>query len=118
MVYRLQYPLIPEDRWVELMADRFGVKLAAATMARMSAKGVERFQGWGAAGCQFVKVAAVKHLDETGLRIGGNTQWLHVAVTAWLGFYRVSPKRGSLLPGIIGIVVHDPWKPYDTLEGV
>ncbi len=118
MVYRLQYPFIPEDRLVELMADRFGVKLAAATMARMSAKGVERFQGFVDAVCQFVKTAAVKQLDETGFRIGGNTPWLHVVVTAWLSFYRVSPKRGRLLEGLIGIVVHDHWKPDYTREGV
>jgi transposase len=36
----------------------------------------------------------------------------------WLVFYRVSPRRGSLLDGITGIVVHDHWKPYYTLEGV
>ena len=35
-----------------------------------------------------------------------------------LTFYRISPKRGSLLANVTGIVVHDHWKPYDTLEGV
>jgi transposase len=39
--------------------------------------------------------APVKHLDETGFRIGGKTQWLHVASTALLTFYRVCAKRGS-----------------------
>lgn len=34
-------------------------------------------------------------------------QWLHIACTLWLTFYRVSPKRGSLLSGLLGIVVHD-----------
>ena len=46
-----------------------------------------------------VKVArrfTVKHLDETGFRIGGKTQWLHIASTIWLTFYRISQKRGSL----------------------
>ena len=35
MVYLLHAQFIPEDRLVELMADLFGVKLAAATIARM-----------------------------------------------------------------------------------
>ena len=65
-----------------------------------------------------VKTAAVKHLDETGFRVGGKTQWLHVACTLWLSFYRVSPKRGSLLDGVTGIMVHDHWKPYYTMKGV
>ena len=29
-----------------------------------------------------------------------------------------SPKRGSLLENVLGIVVHDHWKPYYTLKGV
>jgi transposase len=36
----------------------------------------------------------------------------------WLTFYRISPKRGSLLSDVMGIVVHDHWKPYYTMEGV
>ena len=61
----------------------------------------------------------VKHMDETGFRIGGKTQWLHIASTVWLTFYRVSAKRGSLLAKVTGgIVVHDHWKPYYTMTGV
>ena len=57
-------------------------------------------------------------MDETGFRIGGKTQWLHIASTVWLTFYRVSAKRGSLLAKVTGIVVHDHWKPYYTMTGV
>jgi transposase len=57
-------------------------------------------------------------MDETGFRIGGKTQWLHIASTILLTFYRVSPKRGSLLANVTGIVVHDHWKPYYTMAGV
>ena len=37
-------------------------------------------------------------------------RWLHIlASTVWLAFYRTSPKRGSLLAKVTGIViVHDP----------
>ena len=48
----------------------------------------------------------------------GRTQWLHVASSAGLTFYRVSAGRGSLLDGVAGIVVHDHWKPYFTMQGV
>ena len=118
VVYLLQYQLLPEDRLAELMADLFGATLAAATIARMSRACAERVGGFVDTLCQLVKTAAVKHLDETGFRIGGKTQWLHVACTLWLTFYRVSPKRGSLLDDATGIVVHDHWKPYYTMTGV
>jgi transposase len=65
-----------------------------------------------------VAAAPVKHMDETGCRSGGKTQWLHIASTMLLTFYRVSAKRGSLLANVAGIVVHDHWHPYYTLQGV
>jgi len=52
------------------------------------------------------------------LRVGSKTQWLHVACTALLTFYRVFSFRGSVLQGVSGIIVHDHWKPYYTITGV
>ena len=118
VTYLLHYQLLPEDRLVELLADLFGVKLAAATIARMSRTCAERLSGFAETVRDLVAGAAVKHMDETGFRIGGKTQWLHVASTALLTFYRVSAKRGSLLANVAGIVVHDHWKPYYTMPGV
>jgi transposase len=118
LLYLLQYQFIPEDRLVELMADLFGVKLAAATLARMSATGAVRFQGFVDVVWTWIKTAAVKHLDETGFRIAGKTQWLHIAATRWLTFYRTARQRGSRWEGLLGILVHDHWKPYYTLTGV
>ena len=118
VVYLLHYQLLPEDRLVELMADLFGVKLAAATIARMSRTCAERLRVFAETLRDLVAGAPVKHMDETGFRIGGKTQWLHVASTALLTFYRVCAKRGSLLANVTGIVVHDHWKPYYTMQGV
>src|SRR5277367_3907022 len=100
------------------MADLFGVKLVTATIARISQDCAARFQGLADELRDLVAAAPVKHMDETGFRIGGKTQWLHITSTIWLTFYRVSPKRGSLLANVLGIVVHDHWKPYYTLTGV
>ena len=118
VVYLLHFQLLPEDRLAELMAALFGVALVPATIAGMSRGCAARFGGLVDAIRERVKAAAVKHMDETGSRIGGRTQWLHIASTGLLSFYRVSAKRGSLLAGVIGIVVHDHWKPYYTMHGV
>jgi hypothetical protein len=66
------------------MADLFGVRIAAATIARISRSCAARLQDFVAAVRDRVAAAAVKHMDETGFRIGGKTQWLHIAATAWL----------------------------------
>jgi transposase len=117
-LYLLHYQLLPEKRLAVLMADLFGVHLVTATIARISRDCAERFQGFAHAVRDRVAAAPVKHLDETGFRIGGKTQWLHIASTAWLTFYRTAEKRGSLLAHVSGIVVHDHWNPYYTLTGV
>jgi transposase len=118
VIYLLHYQLLPENRLAALMADLFGVNVAAATIARMSRTCAERLRGFAQTVRDLVAGAPVKHMDETGFRIGGKTQWLHVASTALLTFYRVCAKRGSLLVNVAGIVVHDHWKPYYTMQGV
>ena len=111
VLYLLHYQLLPEQRLAALMADLFGVHLVTATIVRISQDCAERFLGFAETVRNRVAAAPVKHLDETGFRIGGKTQWLHVASTMLLTFYRVAAKRGSLLENITGIVVHDHWKP-------
>ena len=118
VLYLLHYQLLPEKRLVELLADLLGVKLVTATIARISQDCARRFQGFADVVRDHVAAAPVKHMDETGFRIGGRTQWLHIASTALLTFYRVCAKRGSLLMNVAGIVVHDHWKPYYTMPGV
>ena len=118
VLYLLHYQLLPEKRLVELLADLLGVKLVTATIARISQDCARRFQGFADVVRVHVAAAPVKHMDETGFRIGGRTQWLHIASTALLTFYRVCAKRGSLLMNVAGIVVHDHWKPYYTMPGV
>jgi transposase len=118
VLYLLHYQLLPEKRLARLMADLFGVTLVAATIARISRDCATRYAGFVDTVRALIAAAAVKHLDETGFRIGGKTQWLHIASTLWLTFYRVSPKRGSLPANVTGIVVHDHWRPYYTMSSV
>ena len=100
------------------MADLFGVKIAAGTIAAMSRNCAGRLRGFVEALRDLIAKAPVKHMDETGFRIAGKTQWLHVASTALLTFYRTCAKRGEMLANVIGVVVHDHWKPYYTMQGV
>jgi transposase len=118
VVYLLHGHFVPEDRLAELMRDLFGVSLVPATIARMSRSCAERLQSFVQAVCDHVANAKVKHLDETGFRIGGRTQWLHIASTALLTIYRVCAQRGTVWDNVIGVAIHDHWKPYYTMDGV
>lgn len=118
VLYLQNHQLLPEQRLATLMDDLFGVHLTTATIARINQDYAARCQAVVDALRQQVANAAVKHMDETGLRVAAKTQWLHVASTLLLTFYRVCTKRGSLMQGVSGIVVHDHWKPYYTMSGV
>jgi transposase len=72
------------------MADRFGVKLVTATIARISQDCAPRFQGFADVVRDHVAATPAKRMDETGFRIRGKTQWRHIAPTVWLTFYRIS----------------------------
>jgi transposase len=118
VVYLQCWHFIPEDRLAELLRDVFGVDLATATIAAMGHKKAAELAGLAATIGAHVKQAPVKHLDETGFRIGGLTQWLHVASTWLLTCYRTSRKRGELWVDMVGIIIHDHWHPYFTMPGV
>jgi transposase len=118
VVYFQAWQLIPEDRLAELMQDVFGVGVATATIAAMGQRKAQELAGLTEHIEEQVKSAAVKHLDETGYRIAGKLQWLHVASTGLLTCYRTSAKRGAMLSGLWGIIVHDFWRPYLAIVGV
>lgn len=119
VVYLSVYHLLPEKRLVELLRDLFGVTLCAATAAAMTRTAAERWRGFAARVEEWIRtVARVKHLDETGFRIAGRGQWLHVLSTKWLTFYRTSGRRGAVGKGLKGILVHDCWGSYFGLKGV
>ena len=118
---------LPERRLSEVLGELFGARVSPATLASMSRRAAARL--WGAA-AHIQELAAcrarVKHLDETGLRVGGRTRWLHVICTSpdrvrgrlLLAAYRVSERRGAVPAGVSGVAVHDHWQCYWPMAGV
>lgn len=117
-VYLQHQQFIPEDRLKETFGDLFNVNLATATLSGFSELVYNELENFDSDLLSKIIIAPVKHLDETGFRITGKTQWLHVASTTALTYYHVSPKRKSLLIELMGTVVHDHWKPYYQLPNV
>jgi transposase len=118
VVYLQHGHFLPEDRLAEVMRDLFNVNLVPATIARMSRSCAHRLESFVEVVRTAVCNAKIKHQDETGFRLAGKMHWLHIASTILLSFYWVCAKRGSLLADVIGITVHDHWKPYYTMQNV
>ena len=117
--YLLHAQFIPEKRLAELMSDLFAVTLSTATIAIMGRRTARRFEGFCDRVAEIIRTAApVKHLDETGIRIDARTRWLHVLCTPLLTALRIATGRGHLDEKLEGIVIHDDYATYFTLEGV
>lgn len=117
-VYFNHQQLIPEDRVSEVFGDLFGLSVAAATIASYGKAASTALQPWLQSLQQWLASHALKHLDETGFRVGGKTQWLHVISNAFATFYRVAAKRGEMFQSLSGIVVHDHFRSYYKLSDV
>jgi transposase len=118
-VYLHAQQLIPEDRAAEALADLIGAGgLCAASVAQWTRRRAGALAPVAARIGALVRAARVRCLDETGLRIGGRTQWLHTVATETLTLYRACDKRGEMPEGLEGgVVVHDGFKPYRKLDG-
>ena len=118
-VYLQEYQLLPFARTHELLADLFGCSLSEGTLATALATAAARLAPVQEAIRAALTAAAVAQFDETGVRIGTRTQWLHQAGTERLTYYAVHPKRGKaamaaigILPAFTGTSVHDGWAAY------
>src|SRR2546428_8989978 len=67
---------------------------------------------------QAARQSLVNSVDETGWKVGGRLQWLHVAVSAQVTVYAILPGRGYEQSVLIlraeydGFLIHDGWAPY------
>ena len=109
--------LIPEDRTADIMTDLFGAPtLCPASITVWADKKAKAFESVVEAIKEQLKRDQVRHLDETGFRIAGKTQWLHTVSSTTMTCYVTSEKRGDipvfLQDGGGGVVVHDHFKPY------
>ena len=104
-VYLQNAHFLPEERLAEIFRDLHGVRVCAATLAGMTRQAAERWRECSELVRDPIAGAdSVKHPDETGFRIDGRTQRLHVIGTPRLTFYRPSARRGSLLEGPAGLL--------------
>lgn len=119
LVYLQAYQLLPYDRTRELMRDLFQVEPAVGTVDTTLAACHQTLAPVETQIREALVQAPVVHYDETGIRIGGQTHWLHQAGTPTLTFYAHHRKRGrvamdavSPLAQFTGVAVHDALHAY------
>ena len=117
--YLYSQQFIPLARIRELLTALYGdapsepvVLAAARQLASRTQASLEQIR-------QHLIAAPVVHFDESGMRVAGRLQWLHVASTKRLTLYYVHDKRGhigmragGILPHYKGVALHDYWRSY------
>ena len=118
-VYFNTYHFIPLERTAEIFRDLYQHPLSEAAIVQATTDMAQQVAPAVAVVKQLVTKAAVAHFDESGLRVLGRLQWVHVASTPWLTYLAVHPKRGmvamnaiGILPQFRGTAVHDALPAY------
>ena len=125
ITYLRIYQLLPYKRTVELLYDLFNVYLSQGTIANITKfcahiiqKPLERIK-------ECLLRSDVNHFDETGCRVEGVLNWMHVASNNNFTYIGVHPKRGKeaiddigILPHFTGRAIHDGFKPYFQYDGL
>ncbi len=112
-IYLQNAHFVPEERLTQILRDLFGVSLCPGTLNNLRRRAAEAWEPFVERIREhLIRCPGVKHLDETGFRVAGRGQWLHVLSNQLLTYYRISEKRGGVLAGLRGILVHDHWAPY------
>jgi transposase len=120
-VYLVEEQLVPLGRAQQLLSDLFAIEVGRGTLvawvqqaAAVLAPVEEQIKA-------ALRQAPVLHVDETGVRRGGQLAWAHVASTSRLTHYAIHAQRGSdatetigILPRFRGVSVHDGWASYQT----
>jgi transposase len=121
--YLNNYQLIPLARTCEMLGDFYGHTPAEALVLEANAAVVGGIESSLDTVKQQLIASDVVHFDESGLRVEGQLNWLHVASTDYLTYYGVHPKRGQegmsaigILPQFEGRAVHDHWKSYFAFD--
>ncbi|MGB7531416.1 MAG: IS66 family transposase [Halobacteriota archaeon] len=128
-IYINNYQFVPLERIGDFFEDIFGHRPSEAIILQANATCAENVKPANDAIKEQLINAHVVNFDETGLRVEGKLNWLHVASTHDLTYYTVHPKRGKeamdamgILSEFGGVAVHDHWLPYfnytDVIHGL
>ena len=123
VVHLTHQHMMPVQRTAALMGDFFGLPMAQGTVLAASEEAAVRLAPTVAWMGEAIQTAEVAHADETGMRVAGKLHWMHALVTTMLTWLGCHEKRGKLafdalgiLPGFLGTLIHDGWKPYRDLR--
>jgi len=117
--YLMTKHIIPLKRTQEIIQDFVGHTISEATLINFQREMADSLADFEIKSREHIINSTHLHADETGSRVKGKTQWLHVTSTDKYTLFNLSEKRGSkgieemgVIPNYTGTVIHDCYKPY------
>ncbi len=107
------------NRAVALVQAMTGRRISEATCLEWTRRLDQALQSWEDAAVAHLLERPALHADETGFRVDGRTQWLHVVTDGALTVKFLHRKRGreaideiGIIPRYKGVLIHDCWASY------
>lgn len=123
IVYLNQYQLLPVARTAESMSDLFDCPVSPATIQRAAKVCSNKLMRYEYRLKAAVRNSEVIGVDETGIRINGQVNWVHVARTGTLTHFAAHSKRGreafeaiGIISRFEGVLIRDGWTAYRKYE--
>lgn len=102
----------------QVLAYGFGLEVSCGGLCRALARVARRAAPTYDGLVEATRQAVVNVPDETGWKVAGHLEWMHVTVSEQVTVYAILPGRGYdqsvviLGAGYAGLLVHDGWAPY------
>ena len=98
---------LPDHRTAMLLSEWWDIKLSSGTVANLTARKAQEFRGAHTHLYDILsgRLVAVKHLDETGFRVAGRLEWLHILCSRFLSHLRLGERRGDIPRDLEGTVM-------------
>jgi transposase len=125
LCYLYNKDLLPSKRLAETAADVFNLQVSEGTIYKWQSELSNNLNHYEDEVITKLLAQDTLHVDESGVKINGKTNWLHVICTEDYTYYDVHTKRGmeaiettNVLPKYTGNLVHDCFKSYHNLANV
>ena len=113
------YGAVSYNRIATMIRNLTGVSLSEGTLTTMVKRCSLKIDGALDKIKETLQGSKVVHFDETGVRVNGETLWVHNSSSEKFTYLTINQKRGydgmldnGVLPEFQGIAVHDCWSSY------
>jgi len=118
-VYLQNYHMIPYKRCSEIIFDLTGHHISVGSLANFHSVIYKDLEPFEKKLKKILLKSPVLNVDETGSRLNGKLNWIHVASTNLMSYFGFHSKRGKeaidsfdILPIYNGLITHDRFGPY------